>query len=94
MVPLMNCFNSILDNTTPEKLDFDTSEALELPLVWLLSTSVSLAWEARPAGKRLQLLTFGSEVEARIVFLKKTKWKHYTLHNSALILEEMINLPQ
>ena len=73
-------------------LDFETSEAMELPLVWLLSTSLSMAWEARPSGKRLQLHTFRSEVEARIVFLKKTKWKHYTLHNSAVLLEELINL--
>ena len=95
MTPLLNCLKIHADNITPEVLttmNFKISESLELPFVWLMSTSLLLVWEERLAGKRLDYNTFLAELLARLGILKKTKWKHFNLHNSALLLDEMINL--
>ena len=95
MNPLLNCLNIHLDNITPEtlsNLNLHTTESMELPIVWLLSTTLLLIWEERQAGKRLIFNTFLAELLARVTILKKTKWKYFTLHNSALLLDEMINL--
>ena len=94
MSPVMNCLTTTLDNVTPEALstfDVTPSESMELPLTWLLSTSLSLVWESRSSGKQLTFNSFHSELLARLAILKHTKWKHYTLHNSALLLDEMID---
>ena len=82
-------------HVTPAKLlslDINVSEAMELPVVWLLSTSLSLVWEARKSGMKMEFGVFKSELLARMSLLKKPKWKHFTLHNSALLMDEMVNL--
>ena len=60
--------------------------------VWLVATCLMIIWEERQAGKVARLVQCQAEIQARILVLKHTRWKHYTLHNSALLLEEMINL--
>ena len=82
-------------HVTPLKLlslDINVSEAMELPVVWLLSTSLSLVWEARQSGKTMKFGAFKSELLDRMALLKKTKWKHFTLQNSGLFLDEMVNV--
>ena len=44
------------------------------------------------AGKRAKMDECRAELLARIELLKDSKWKHYSLHNSALLLSEAINL--
>ena len=93
--PLLSCLTSQLDNITIKDitiLNFLTSESWELPAVWLLSTCLMFIWENRVAGKRAKLDECSAELLARIALLSNTKWKHYSLHNSALLLNEAINL--
>ena len=94
-VPLLNCLGDFVDNIQPgdiTNLNYNTTEAMELPLVWLVATCLMYIWEERVAGKQARLLRFQAELWARLALLRKTKWKHYNLHNSAVLLEEMINL--
>jgi hypothetical protein len=65
---------------------------MELPAVWLISTCLMFIWEQRIAGKVARLQAGKAEVQARAALLRRTKWKHYTLHNSAVLLDEIINL--
>ena len=93
--PLMRCLSSYWDNITPEQvilLDMTCTESQELPVVWLISTCLKLIWEERTAGRRPRLAHCQAELKARLLILKHTRWKHYMLHNSALLLEENINL--
>jgi hypothetical protein len=93
--PLQAFLSSQVDNLTTKDitlLSFKTSEAMELPAVWLISTCLMFIWEQRIAGKVARLQAGKAEVQARAALLRRTKWKHYTLHNSAVLLDEIINL--
>ena len=93
--PLVNCLSSYSPNITHEDivlLNIQTTESLELPLAWLVSTCVSFIWEQRVQGKQARLETCRAELLAKMMLLRDTKWRHYTLHNSAVLLEDMINL--
>ena len=95
-LPLRRCLeDNVQGEVTPKKvvlLDVDCSPAMELPLVWLVSTCLMMIWVERQAGRTARLVQCQAELQARLIILKHTRWKHYTLHNSALLLEEMINL--
>ena len=83
------------ENTTPNNIlimNIKASESWELPAAWLVATSLQFVWENRTLGKTATLNECRTELLARLGLLKSTKWKHYTLHNSALLLEETINL--
>ena len=73
-------------------LNIKTTESMELPAVWLISTCLILVWEERILGRRASLETCRAELKAKVELLKCTKWKHYSLHNSAVLLDEIINL--
>ena len=93
--PLLRCLTDHSEYATPENvvlLNIATSESMELPVAWLVSTCLMMVWEDRVAGKVARLSTCQAELQARLLVLKHTRWKHYTLHNSALLLEEMLNL--
>ena len=93
--PLLRCLASNSENSNPLDLvllNISTSESLQLPLVWLLSTCLKYIWEERSAGRTARLVNCRAELKARLLVLKHTRWKHYYLHNSAVLLEEMINL--
>ena len=93
--PLLACLASQVDNLTPQDiihLNIHTPESWELPAVWLVSTCLMFVWEERLAGRRARLDNCRAELLARIALLRSTKWKHYSLHNSALLLDESINL--
>ena len=95
MNPLSNCLTTTLGYLPPEditSLNIYPTESMELPVVWLVATSLSLVWEAKSTGKQISFTSFQSEVLVRASFLKQTKWRHYTLHNSALLLHDMIVL--
>ena len=93
--PLIACLSSQAGNLTPNDiilLNLHTSESWELPAVWLIATCLNCIWEDRLARKVSSLDRTRAELLARVSILKSTKWKHYTLHNSALLLDEAINL--
>ena len=93
--PLLLCLQSQDNSITAEKiitLNIKTSEARELPLTWLISTCLNFVWEERVLGKMAELEKCRAEIIARAALLKCTKWKHYTLHNSVVLLDELINL--
>ena len=93
--PLLRCLTDYADNITNQNvvlLNINTSEPLELPVVWLIATCLKMIWEERAAGRTARLVNCQAELQARLLVLKHTRWKHYALHNSALLLEEMLNL--
>ena len=95
MTPLMHCLRNYLDTISFEDLitlNISTTESLELPVVWLLSTCLMLVWDNKLAVKKPSWETIRAEIVARVAILKHTKWKHYSLHNSATLLDEMLNL--
>ena len=49
-----------------------------------------MVWEEKQAGKKPSWVTVRAELVARLVLLKDTRWKNYTLHNSAVLLDEML----
>ena len=93
--PLLRCLTDHADNITNQNvvlLNISTAESLELPVAWLVSTCLKMIWEERAAGRTARLVNCQAEIQAQLLVLKHTRWKHYTLHNSALLLEEMLNL--
>ena len=92
---LVNCLSSYFPTITHEDivlLNMQTKESLEVPLAWLVSTCISFIWEQRVQGKQARLVTCRAELLANEKLLRDTKWRHYTLHNCALLLEDMLNL--
>ena len=81
-----------LTNKNITTLNFSTSESWELPAAWLVATCLNLIWDDRVASRSTSLISCRAELSARISILRRTKWKHYTLHNSAVLLDEAINL--
>ena len=57
--PLFCCLADHVDILPPEditKLNFKTSEAIEMPLVWILTNSLMHIWEERQLGKKARLV--------------------------------------
>ena len=93
--PLLHCLASYFPRITPEEivlLNFPSSESLDLPFAWIISTSLSYIWKERVLGRQAKLDVCKAEMMGKLNLLKSTKWKHFSLHNSAVLLEEMINL--
>ena len=93
--PLIQFLTSQASSTTPGdiiSLNIQTTEAMELPAIWLIATCLIFVWEERALGRISKLEKCRAELEAKIDLLKSTKWKHYSLHNSAVLLDEVINL--
>ena len=92
---LQNCINTYLPLTTPAdvvRLNLPVSESLELPLTWLVSSCLSFVWDQRVAGKIARLDVCRAELQSKLMLLRDTKWRHFSLHNSAVLLEDMLNL--
>ena len=92
--PLMQCLIYQASGVNPHNLvllNIATSQCNELPLMWLLSTCLIQVWSDRTAGRISRLGTCLSDLKARLLILKHTRWKYYTLHNSAVILEELLH---
>ena len=93
--PLVNCIASYVDNSTAENitiLNLKLEESQELPIAWLVATCLGQVWEERAAGKQVKLMNTKAVLEAKVALLKETYLKYNYLHNSAFLLEEMINL--
>ena len=93
MDPVQKCLQNHVQNFSVSKmftLSFICEESMELPITWLFLNSMMMIWNARKAKKDLKLSAFKAELHGQASLLKETKWKHYQLHNSAILLEEMI----
>ena len=88
----MTCPKTIILNIHGFMLNLETSESLELPAVWLVATCMGYIWQERVDGKQARLVDCKAIMLARVFILRQTKWKHYSLHNAAVLLEDMINL--
>ena len=94
-LPLLACLFSQADNLTPKDITenkIHTPESWELPAAWPVSTCLDHVWNERLAGRRATLLECQAELSAKISLLRSTKWKHYSLNNIALMLDEAVNL--
>ena len=93
--PLFNSISCQVDGLTTKDIivmNIRPSESWELPAAWLVATCLEIVWMDRKAGNISRLETGRAELLARIALLRSTRWKNYSLHNSALLLEETINL--
>ena len=93
--PLLQCLASYKAGISPEDivlLNIPSSESLDLPLAWIISTTLNFIWEERVKGRHARLDVCRGEMMGKMNLLNSTKWRHYTLHNSAVLLEEMVNL--
>ena len=93
MQPVRDCLEKVLPNVSVSKLaslSYNCDESMELPTTWLLITSMMMVWEARKNGRNLKLVEFKADLLAQASLLRETKKRQYPLHNSALILEQMI----
>ena len=92
---LQNCLASYLPGTTPQditRLNLAVPDSLRLPLTWLVSSCLLYVWEQRSSGKAARLDVCRAELLSKLMLLRDTKWRHYTLHNSAVLLEDMLDL--
>ena len=93
MRPIKVCLETHLPNISVSmlsKLSYNCEESMELPITWLLITSIMIVWEARKIGKNLQILDVKAELLAQARLLKETKRRIHQLHNGALLLKQMI----
>ena len=91
--PLLKVVKTVLpDSTIPQivTLQITLEESMEFPVIWLISTTLMLVWNARKAGKDLSFISFKAEVQAELEILKSTQWRHFALHNSALLLDQLL----
>ena len=92
---LLRCLADHVPNLTHQNLvilNISLTESMELPVTWLLSTCLMMVWEDRAAGRTARLTNCQAKLQARLIVLKHTRWKNYSLHNCAVLLEEMMNL--
>ena len=70
--PLLRCIENHVDNITHQNivlLNIPSSESLELPLAWLVSTCLMVVWGERQAGRIARLASCRAEIEARLLVL-------------------------
>ena len=73
-------------------LNIPVQASLQLPLSWLISFCLEYIWKERVLGKQAVVEICRANLYSNLAVLKSTKWKHTSLHNSAVLLEDMINL--
>ena len=67
------------------KLEFEATDATEMPLVWLAANTFLLIWGARMNGNSASLITTRAKLERKISLLRETRYG-----NENLMLEEML----
>ena len=93
--PLLACIRNYFPNISNQDiviLNIPTQESLDLPISWLLASCLSYIWKERVQGKQASLQACRAELISSLAVIRSTKWKHFSLHNSATLLEAMINL--
>ena len=92
---LLECLSDHVESITPRhivNLDIRAPQSWELPAAWLVATCLQFVWENRMSGKEATKNGCKAELSGRLVLMKDSKWNHYYIHNSVLLLEETLNL--
>ena len=93
---LLQCLTNHVPGITPTDIVLlrfpPLSQSVELPVVWLVISCLTFIWDQRVLGRVANLESCRAELLAKLMLLSDTKWRHSTLHNSVVVLEEMINL--
>jgi hypothetical protein len=63
-----------MDVDTAIRLEFDTEEEMELPMVWILATVFQAIWKLRVDKSRVQLYDVRAQLEARINLMRETRY--------------------
>ena len=73
---VLDSVSSFVNGMTEEqalRLQFESEETSELPVVWFLAVSWTAIWEARLLGKRPELYRVRADLEAKISLLRETR---------------------
>ena len=93
--PLVACLRTYVPNISTKdivSLNVPVQESLELPVSWLISSCLGYIWQERVQGKQAVVEVCKANLTSNLTVLRSTKWRHTSLHNSAVLLEDMINL--
>ena len=93
--PFVACLRTYVPNISTDdivSLNIPVQESLELPVYWLISSCLGYIWQERVQGKQAVVQVCKAILSSNLAVLRSTKWKHTVLHNSAVLLEDMINL--
>ena len=91
--PVLRCVEDTIGYVTASKLvlfDLELEDSLALPIMWLLSKTLMIAWESRVKNKALSWPHVKAEIRASASILHETRWNLHTLHNGAVILDEIL----
>ena len=86
---VLNCASRYVTELTGEqavRLQFETEESFELPVVWFLAVSWISIWEARVLGKKPELYMVRADLEAKVSLLRETR----KFNNQAEMITTMI----
>ena len=86
---MLNCASGYVTELTGEqavRLQFETEESFELPVVWFLAVSWISIWEARLLGKKPELYMVRADLEAKVSLLRETR----KFNNQAEMITTMI----
>ena len=92
---LVNCLSShfpAISTADIVILNIPVTESMELPVVRLVSICMGFIWDQRVMGKMARLELCRAELLTKLMLLRDTKLRLYTHHNSAVLLEDLINL--
>ena len=94
-VPLLSCIRFYVPSVAIGDiviLNIPVQESLQLPLSWLISFCLEYIWKERVLGKQAMVEICRANLNSNLAVLKSTKWKHTSLQNSTVLLEDMIYL--
>ena len=89
---LLQVLNKQLDQVSPEKvilLDLDIKDKLQLPIIWLVSNTLSYIWNSRLEKKSPSIFTTRATLEANIMILRKTRFS-----SAASTIRTFISIPE
>ena len=58
------------------KLEFQTDESTEMPLVWIISHTLLYLWGVRTSGKTVSLIRTRATLESKISLLRETRYRN------------------
>ena len=73
---ILNCVADYVNEMTEEgavRLQFNSEDSHEMPVVWVLAVAWNSIWAARTTGKKPELFTIRAELEARVSLLREAR---------------------
>ena len=89
-ITVLNCVNIHVNGMTDEgavRLQFNTEDNYEMPVVWVLAVAWSYIWETRALGKKPELFNMRAQLEARVALLRKARKFHNESEAITAIIE-------